>query len=48
VAWRISPDPDTRSAAALRIAIDGSHRAVARFYTLFALPNPSDIPAATD
>jgi hypothetical protein len=39
VAWRRSPDPQTRSAAASRIAIDGNPRAVARFCTLFALPN---------
>jgi DNA-binding HxlR family transcriptional regulator len=47
VAWRHSPDPETRSAVASRIAIEGNQRAVARFCTLFALPNTSDVPTAT-
>jgi hypothetical protein len=47
VAWRLAPDPDTRSAAASRIAIEGKQRAVARFCTLFALPNASDVPTGT-
>jgi DNA-binding HxlR family transcriptional regulator len=47
VAWRLSPDPGTRSAAASRIAIEGNQRAVARFCTLFALPNASDVPTGT-
>jgi len=47
VVWRRSPDPKTRSAVASRILIEGNQRAVARFCTLFALPNPSDVPTCT-
>jgi DNA-binding HxlR family transcriptional regulator len=42
VTWRSSPNPQARSAAASRISIEGSQRAVARFRTLFALPTASD------
>ena len=47
VTWRISPDPQARFAAASRISIEGSQRAVARFRTLFALPNASDVSPPT-